>query len=127
MNTEERLAYESRVRNRQVALAGAAGILLILGVAIQLGGPHVNVSEKTLGLITEHKRFTRDLLGSVVTALSLISVAATLHYLWGAAMAREPNLKPRFIGTMAIVGGVLEGIAVVVYVIAFGSAANDFV
>jgi len=127
MNTEERLAYEARVRNRQVALAAAAGILLILGVAIQLGGPHVNVSEKTLGLITEHKRFARDLLGSIVTALSLLAVAATLHYLWGAALAREPNLKPRFMGWIAVAGGVLEGIAVVVYVIGFGAAANDFV
>jgi hypothetical protein len=127
MNTEERLAYEARVRNRQVAVAAAAGILLILGVAIQLGGPHVNVTEKTLGLITEHKRFSRDLLGSIVTALSLVAVAATLHYLWGAAMAREPALRPKFIGTLAIAGGVLEGVAVVVYVIAFGNAANDFV
>jgi hypothetical protein len=127
MSTEERLAYEARVRNRQAALAAAAGILLILGVAIQLGGPHVNVSEKTLGLITEHKRFTRDLIGSIATALSLFAVAATLHYLWGAALAREPKLRPTFIGWMAVAGGVLEGIAVVVYVIAFGTAANDFV
>jgi hypothetical protein len=127
MSTEDRLAYEARVRNRQAALAAAAGILLILGVAIQLGGPHVNVSEKTLGLITEHKRFTRDLIGSIATALSLFAVAATLHYLWGAALAREPKLKPTFIGWIAIAGGVLEGIAVVVYVVAFGSAANDFV
>jgi hypothetical protein len=127
MSTEERLAYEARVRNRQAALAAAAGILLILGVAIQLGGPHVNVSEKTLGLITEHKRFTRDLIGSIATALSLFAVAATLHYLWGAALAREPKLRPTFIGWMAVAGGALEGIAVVVYVIAFGTAANDFV
>jgi hypothetical protein len=127
MSTEERLAYEARVRNRQVALAAAAGILLIVGVAIQLGGPHVNVSEKTLGLVTEHKRFARDLIGSIATALSLFAVAATLHYLWGAAMARDPSLKPPFMGKIAIAGGVLEGIAVVVYVVAFGSAANDFV
>jgi hypothetical protein len=127
MSSEERLAYEARVRNRQAALAAAAGILLILGVAIQLGGPHVNVSEKTLGLITEHKRFTRDLAGSIVTALSLFAVAATLHYLWGAAMAREPKLKPTFMGWIAIAGGVIEGIGVIVYVVAFGNAANDFV
>jgi hypothetical protein len=127
MSTEERLAYEARVRNRQAALAGAAGILLILGVAIQLGGPHVNVSEKTLGLITEHKRFARDLIGSIITALSLLAVAGTLHWLWGAALAREPNLKPSFMGRVAIAGGVLEGIAVIVYVVAFGNAASDFV
>jgi hypothetical protein len=127
MSTEERLAYEARVRNRQAALAAAAGILLILGVAIQLGGPHVNVSEKTLGLITEHKRFSRDLIGSIATALSLFAVAATLHYLWGAAMAREPKLKPTFLGWIAIAGGAIEGIGVIVYVVGFGNAANDFV
>src|SRR5581483_9809444 len=127
MSTEERLAYEARVRNRQVALVVAAGILLILGVAIQLGGPHVSVSEKTLGLITEHKRFARDLIGSVATALSLFAVAGTLHYLWGAAMARDPKLRPSFMGWIALAGGVIEGISVIVYVVAFGNAANDFV
>ena len=127
METQERLAYEARVRNRQAAIAAAAGILLMLAVIVQIGGPHVSVSESTLGLITEHKRFTRDLIGSIATALSLFAVAATLHYLWGAALAREPKLKPTFIGWIAIAGGVLEGIAVVVYVVAFGSAANHFV
>jgi hypothetical protein len=127
MSTEERLAYEARVRTRQAALAAAAGILLILGVAIQLGGAHVSVSEKTLGLITEHKRFTRDLAGSVATALSLFAVAGTLHFLWGAARAREPKLKLPFVGWMAVAGGVIEGVSVVVYVISFGSAASDFV
>jgi hypothetical protein len=127
MSTEERLAYEARVRNRQAALAAAAGILLIVGVAIQLGGAHVSVNEKTLGLITEHKRFTRDLVGSIATAFSLLAVAATLHFLWGAARAREPNVKPWFVGWIAVAGGVLEGISVIVYVVAFGSAASDFV
>jgi hypothetical protein len=127
MTTEERLAYEARVRNRQAALAGAAGILLMVGVVIQIGGPHVNVSEATLGLITEHKRFTRDLLGSIITALSLLCVAWTLYYLWDAARAREPAVKPWFLGWVAVAGAVIEAISVIVYVIAFGSAASDFV
>jgi hypothetical protein len=126
-NPQERLAYEAQVRNRQTALAAAAGILLILGVAVQLGGAHVNVNESTLGLITEHKRFTRDLIGSIATALSVIAVGATLHYLWGAARAREPNLRPPFMGWIALAGGLIEGISVVAYVIGFGTAANDFV
>ena len=75
MTTEDRLAYEARVRNRQAGVAAAAGILVMIGVVIQLGGPHVNVNEKTLGLITEHKRFTRDLLGSIATAFSLLAWA----------------------------------------------------
>lgn len=126
-NPQERLAYEARVRNRQTALAAAAGILLILGVAIQLGGSHVSINEKTLGLITEHKRFTRDLIGSIATALSVVAVGATLQYLWGAARAREPSLRPSFMGRIALAGGIIEGISVVAYVIGFGSAANDFI
>ena len=80
MTIEERLAYEARVRNRQTAVAAAAGILLMLGVIVQIGGPHVSVSEATLGLITEHKRFTRDLVGSIFTAFSLLAVGWTLLY-----------------------------------------------
>jgi hypothetical protein len=125
--TEDRLGYERRVRNRQTAVAAAAGILLMVGVAIQIGGPHVNVNETTLGLITEHKRFARDLLGSVATALSLLAVAWTLYYLWDAARAREPNLRPWFMGWIAVAGGVIEAISVIVYVLGFGNAADDFV
>jgi hypothetical protein len=127
MSTEERLAYEARVRNRRAALAGAAGILLIIGVAIQLGGAHVNVNEKTLGLITEHKRLTRDVISAIVTALSLFAVAGTLHWLWGAVRARQPDLRPSFMGWMAVAGGVLEGISIIASTVAFGSAASDFV
>jgi hypothetical protein len=127
METEERLAYEARVRNRQTGLAAAAGILLMIGVVIQLGGPHVNVSESTLGLITEHKRFARDLLGSIATAFSLLCVGWTLYYLWDATRAREPNAKPWFLGWIAVAGAVIEAVSVLVYVIAFGSAASDFV
>ena len=127
MTTEERLAYENRVRTRQMVVAAAAGILLMVAVVIQIGGPHVNVSEKTLGLITEHKRFARDLLGSVFTALSLVAVAWTLFYLWGAARARQPNLRPWFVGWIAVAGGAIQGISVIAYVISFGAAASDFV
>ncbi len=126
MTTEDRLAYEARVRNRQAGVAAAAGILVMIGVVIQLGGPHVNVSESTLGLITEHKRFTRDLLGSIATAFSLLCVGWTLYYLWDATRAREPNAKPWFLGWIAVAGAVIEAVSVIVYVVAFGSAASDF-
>jgi hypothetical protein len=127
MTTEDRLAYEARVRTRHMVLAAAAGILLMVAVIVQLGGAHVNVNEKTLGLITEHKRFTRDLVGSIFSALSILAVAWTLLYLWGAARAREPKLRPWFVGWIAAAGGVIQSISVIVYVVAFGTAANDFV
>lgn len=127
MGPEDRLEYEKRVRTRQVVLAGAAGILVMVAVLIQLGGPHVNVNEQTLGLITEHKRFTRDLIGSILSALGFFAVASTLWYLFGATRAREPNIRPKFIGIVAVTGGVLAGVSVVVYVLAYGAKASDFV
>ena len=127
MKSEERLAYESRVRMRQVVLAAAAGILVMAAVLIQLGGPHVSVNEQTLGLVTEAKRATRDLIGAIASALGSFALAMTLWYLWGSTVAREPNVKPRFVGIVAVVGCVVSGLSVVAYVAAYGAQARDFV
>jgi hypothetical protein len=127
MQPEERLEYEARVRNRQVVLAAAAGILLMIAVLIQLGGPHVTVSEQTLGLVTEDKRFARDVIGAVANALGSFALAWTLGYLFGATRARDPNVRPAFIGIFAVAGGVISGISVVVYVVGYGLAAHHFV
>ncbi|MGO9889847.1 MAG: hypothetical protein ACLP0L_18330, partial [Solirubrobacteraceae bacterium] len=127
MTPEERLAYEARVRTRQVVLAAAAGILLMLAVVIQLGGPHVKVNEETLGLVTENKRFTRDLIGSIVSALGFLSLAGTLGYLWSCTRARDPNAKPRFVGIIAVAGCVLSAVSVVVYITVYGIQAHHFV
>src|SRR5437764_8781450 len=126
MQTKERLEYESRVRMRQAAVAAAAGILLMAAVLVQVGGPHVSINEKTLGLITEHKRFTRDLIGSIIAAFSLLALSWTLYWLWGAARARDPNLRPAFMGWIVAAGGVIQAISVVLYAVCFGNAASDF-
>lgn len=127
MDTEARLAYEARTRNRQAGLALAAGLFLLLAVVIQIGGPHVSVSEKTLGLITENRRATRDLIGSIVAAFSLFGLGWTLLWLWDAARAREPNVRPWFMGWIGVAGAVIQAVGVVVYAVAFGNAASDFV
>jgi hypothetical protein len=127
MNPEERVAYESRVRTRQVALAAAAGVLVLAAVLIQIGGPHVKVNEQTLGLVTEAKRATRDLIGSIANALGYFSLAWTLWYLWGCVRAREPKVRPGFIGILALVGCVLFGVSEVAYVTNYGIQAHDFV
>jgi len=127
MTPEDRLAYESRVRTRQVVLAAAAGILVMAAVLVQLGGPHVNVNEQTLGLVTEDKRFGRDLIGAIASGLGSLALAWTLWYLWGSTRAREPNAKPTFTGIIAIVGGVVSGVSVIWYVIAYGIQAHHFV
>ena len=127
MTPEQRVEYETRVRVRQAAIAAAAGILLMAAVLVQIGGPHVNVNEKTLGLITEHKRFTRDLIGSLVAALSLLALGWTLFWLWGAARSRDANIRPPFMGWIAVAGAVIQAISVVLYAVFFGNAASDFV
>ena len=127
MTPEERLAYEARVRTRQVVLAAAAGILLMLAVVLQLGGPHVKVNEQTLGLVTENKRFTRDLIGSIISAIGFLSLAGTLGYLWGSTRARDPTAKPRFVGIIAVAGCLLSAVSVVVYITVYGIQAHHFV
>ena len=127
MTPEERLEYEARVRTRQVVLAAAAGILVMVAVLVQLGGPHVKVNEQTLGLVTEHKRFARDLVGSIISALGSFALAWTLGYMWGCTRAREPKVRPGFAGILAVAGGIISGISVVTYVTVYGIQANHFV
>jgi hypothetical protein len=127
MDTQDRLQYEARVQSRQVVLAATAGILVMAAVVVQLGGPHVKVNEQTLGLITENKRFTRDLIGSIGSGLGSFALAWTLFYLFGAARSRDPSVKPGFMGIVAVVGGVLSGVSVVTYVTAYGIQAHHFV
>ena len=124
---EDRLAYESRVTTRQVVLAAAAGVLVMAAVLIQLGGAHVKVNEQTLGLVTENKRATRDLIGSIASALGSFALASTLWYLWGSIRAREPKVRPGFIGILAVAGCMLSGVSVVAYVANYGIQAQHFV
>jgi hypothetical protein len=127
MQPEQRLQYEARVRNRQVVLAGAAGVLVMLAVFVQLPGAHVKVNEQTLGLITEHKRFALDLVGSILSAVGTLALAWTLAFLFDAARAREPRTKPAFMGKVAIIAGVIAAVAGIASAIASGHAADEFV
>jgi hypothetical protein len=127
MNVEERLAYERRVGMRYAVIAALAGIMLVAAVAVQLGGAHAKVDEQTLGLITENKRLTRDIVGSILDAIGYFSLAATLWYLWGCIRFRNPEVKPGFVGYIGVAGGVLTGISIPAYVILYGQKAQDFV
>jgi hypothetical protein len=127
MDTEQRLEYEARVRTRQVALAGAAGVLVMVAVLVQLPGAHVKVNEETLGLITEHKRFALDLVGAVLSALGSLALGWTLAYLFGAARARAPQTRPGFIGQLSIAAGVIAAAAGIASAVASGRAASEFV
>ncbi len=127
MTPEERVAYEQRVRTRQVVLAALAGICVMVAVLIQIGGPQPKVTEDTLKLVIENQRFTRDLIASIVSAVGLLALAWTLWYLWGCTRFRDPNVKPSFIGPLAVAGAGLSAVSVVAFVITYGIQAHDFV
>jgi hypothetical protein len=127
METDQRLEYEARVRTRQVVLAGAAGVLVMVAVLVQLPGAHVKVNEQTLGLITEHKRFALDLLGALLSALGSLALGWTLAYLFGAVRARAPQTRYGFVGQLSIAAGVIAAVAGVAAAVASGRAASEFV
>ena len=127
MTPEERVAYEHRVSTRQVVLAALAGIFIMVAVVIQIGGPQPKVTEDTLKLVTENQRFTRDLIASIISALGLLALASTLWYLWSCTRFRDPGVKPRLTGPLAVAGAVLSAVSVVAFVIAYGVQAHDFV
>jgi hypothetical protein len=122
----QHLAYEARVRPRQAIVAGAAGVLLVVSAGMQLAGPHTNVSELTLGLLIEHKRFALDLIGAIVQGIGWAAVAWTLTFLLRAAQARESQV-PGYIRYIPLVGAPLAAVGIVGYIAAYGVQAHQFI
>ena len=91
MSADEQLLYETRVRNRQAIISMVAGVLLIAASIIQLGGPHTNVDELTLDLLTANKRFPLDLIASIVNGIGSLMIAWTLVYLFRCSLAAIPR------------------------------------
>jgi hypothetical protein len=114
MSPDDQLLYESRVRNRQAAVAVAAGVLLIVASVIQLSGPHTSVDELTTDLLIANRRFPLDLIASVVSGFAYLGIAWTLVFLFGATRARNPQVRP-FIRLLTMIGGGLSGVAGVAY------------
>jgi hypothetical protein len=125
VSVTERLSYERRVRPRHAIIAGAAGVLLIVSAALQLAGPHTNVSEITLGLITEKKRFGLDLVGAVLQGAGWLAVAFTLVFLSGATRARDEKAPP-YIRYIVLIGAPVTAIGIIGYIAAYGVQANHF-
>jgi hypothetical protein len=126
MTADERLLYETRVRPRQAVVAGVAAAALIGAGVLQLLGPRAKVSELTLGLITEHKRFGLDIAGAVLQAIGWLALASTLVFLFGATRARNPQ-APQFIKILAIIGGVVAAISGIASAIVVSIKAHQFV
>ncbi len=126
VTVKDTLAYESRVRLRQGIVAGAGGVLLIVAAALQLAGPHANVSELTLGLIVEHKRFALDVVGAVLQGLGWLAVAWTLTFLFEATRARDPEVHS-FIRYAGWIGAPLAAAGIIGYIIAYGITSHKFI
>jgi hypothetical protein len=126
MTADERLLYEARVRPRQAVIAGVASFGLIGAAILQLVGPHTGVTELTLGLINEHKRFGLDIAGSVVQAIGSLALMATVLFLFSCSKARRAQ-GFGFIKILAIIGGVLAAIAGVAAAVVISIKADQFV
>jgi hypothetical protein len=125
MSPDDQLLYESRVRNRQAAVAMIAGVLLIVASVIQLGGPHTSVDELTQDLLTANKRFPLDLIASIINAIASIGIAWTLVFLYRATKARNAEVRP-FIRYLALVGGGLSAVAGVIYAVIVAIKVHQF-
>jgi hypothetical protein len=126
MSAEAQLQYEGRVRYRQAAIAIAAGVLVMVASILGLIGPHAKVNELTLGLITDHKRGTLDLIAGIVTACCQVAVAATLVFLFRCSKARRPE-APVFLAILAIAGGAITAVCAIVNPIVLHSKVNEFI
>ena len=126
MTADDRLLYETRMRNRSAALAATAGILLVVAAAVQLAGPHTKIDELTADLIYAHKRFPLDVIGALINAVALVAVGFTLAYLFDSSKARKPELKGA-IKIVALVGAVLAALTGVAYAIVIAVKSNQFV
>jgi hypothetical protein len=126
MSAEQRVQYETRVRTRYAIVAAVAAVCLIVSAVLQLSGPHASVNELTVGLIFEHKRFLLDLAGAAVQAIGWVALGWTLRFLFDCTRARETRV-PAYVGVIALVGAPLASIGILGYVIAYGSAASQFV
>jgi uncharacterized membrane protein (Fun14 family) len=126
MTADDRLLYETRMRNRSAALAATAGILLVVAAGIQLAGPHTKIDELTADLIYAHKRFPIDVIGALVNAVALVAVGLTLAYLFDSSKARKPELRGA-IKIVALIGAVLAALTGVAYAIVIAIKSNQFV
>jgi hypothetical protein len=126
MSADEQLLYEARVRPRQTLIAGTAALALIAASILQITGPHTKVSELTVGLITEHKRSTTDVIGSVIQMVGWLTLTSTLLFLFRSSRARNPKV-PGFIRIVATVGGIGAALSGIVSAVVIAIKSNDFV
>ena len=126
VSATEQVRYESGVRRRYAVIAAVAGALLVIQAIIQYTGPRTSVSELTLDLITAHKRFPLDLIGSTIDCAGLLTLAVLLIWLHSITRARQPQTRD-FIRWMTLVGAILAGALAIAYAVFISVKANQFV
>jgi hypothetical protein len=126
MSPDAQLLYETRVRNRQVAVAATAGVLVLLASVMTFLGPQAKVSEATLELIFLHKRFPLDLIASVINAVASLATMWTLVFLFDCSRARNPQIG-RYIRIIVLIGGSVAAVVGVVYQVVQAINAHKFV
>jgi hypothetical protein len=122
----QQVRYESGVRTRYAVLALVAGVLIVAQAVIQYSGPHTTVSELTLDLITAHRRFPLDLIGSTLDCAGLIALAVMLAWVHSISRARSPQIRD-FIRWLVLVGAVLSGLLAITYAAFISVKASQFV
>jgi hypothetical protein len=126
MGPDAQLLYETRVRNRQVAVAATAGVLVLLASVMTFLGPQAKVSEATLELIFLHKRFPLDLIASVVNAVASLATMWTLVFLFDCSRARNPQTG-RYIRIIVLIGGSVAAVVGMAYQVVQAINAHKFV
>jgi hypothetical protein len=126
MSPEEIVARESRLRPRFAGLAVLAGVCLIIGAVLQLGGPHTKVDELTVDLLTANKRFPLDLIAAVVNGIAALAAASVLVFLFNSARVRNPDKVRPWIRIVAIVAGGLTALSGVVYAVIVAHQVHEF-
>jgi len=126
MTPEEIVARETRARTRRAAVAIVAAVLVMVAAVVQLSGPHTNVNEETLSLLTFNKRAPRDLIASVISAIGTFAVVWTLLDLWQSSRARNPERVRPWLRILVLVGGILDSVIAVIYAAILTSKAHEF-
>ena len=121
----DRVSYELQMRPRFALVAALGGVLLFAGAVIQSIGPQAKVSELTVQLLVTDRRVGLEILGSVVNALGILALAATLWFLFTAVKARKPEVSPATWIT-AVVGGALAAAGGIGYALVITSKAHQF-
>jgi hypothetical protein len=126
VSPEAQLSYESRTRTRQMVVAIAAGVLLMVAAILDRTGAHAAVSELTISLLVDHKRKSINLIAAVINAVAQIVLVWTLWYLWRCASARSAR-RNIYIPILTAVGGLLTIVATIGYLFDLDHASDVFV